>query len=83
SYTYMAHPTPEFERESFSTLAMANLNVDGMAYIGNDGRIVIARWRDLARGLDRLDRRDAFAAALVRTDFKRFLGAKSSGHYYL
>lgn len=49
SYTYMAHPTPEFERESFSTLAMANLSVDGMAYIGNDGRIVIARWRDLAR----------------------------------
>ncbi|WP_260591471.1 sensor histidine kinase [Sphingomonas sp. TF3] len=83
SYTYMAHPTPEFERESFSTLAMANLSVDGMAYIGNDGRIVIARWRDLARGLDRPDRRDAFATALTRTDFRRFLGEKSSGHYYL
>jgi signal transduction histidine kinase len=79
SYEYMAHPTAQFEKESFSTLAMANLNVDGMAYVGNDGRIVIARWRDPAHpGL-----RDVFAGALVRTNLKRFLGAKSSGHYYL
>ena len=44
SYDYMAHPTRTFERESFSPLAMANLDVNGMAYVGRDGRVVIARW---------------------------------------
>ena len=83
SYEYMARPNREFERESFSPLAMANLNVDGMAYIGNDGRIAIVRWRDAARNVDRPDQRAAFAAALTQTDFRRFLGAKSSGSYYL
>ncbi len=83
SYDYMARPNREFERESFSPLAMANLNVDGMAYVGNDGRIVIARWRDAARNVDRPDQRAAFSAALEKTDFRRFLGAKSSGSYYL
>ena len=83
SYDYMAHPTPEFEKESFSPLAMANLGVDGMAYVGNDGQIVIARWRDAARNIDRLDQRAVFSAALQQTDFRRFLGARSSGSYYL
>uniref|UniRef100_UPI0035CC99B5 CHASE4 domain-containing protein n=1 Tax=uncultured Sphingomonas sp. TaxID=158754 RepID=UPI0035CC99B5 len=80
SYDYMAHPTAEFEQESFSPLAMANLNVDGMAYVGNDGRIVIARWRG---GPQRADLHTAFVAALGRTDLKRVLGQRSSGHYYL
>ena len=83
SYDFMAHPTQAFEQESFSPLAMANLNVDGMAYVGNDRRITIIRWRDLARGSDRPDLRDAFAAAIARTDFSRFLGNRRSGAYYL
>ncbi|WP_404369929.1 CHASE4 domain-containing protein [Sphingomonas sp. MMS24-J45] len=83
SYDYMARPNPEFERESFSPLAMANLNVDGMAYVGNDGRIVIVRWRDAARNVDRPDQRAAFSAALVKSDFRKFLGERSSGSYYL
>lgn len=83
SYDYMARPNREFEQESFSPLAMANLNVDGMAYVGNDGQIVIARWRDAARNVDRPDQRAAFSAALEKSDFQRFLGAKSSGSYYL
>ena len=76
SYDYMVHPTPEFEKESFSTLAMVNLNVDGMAYVGKDDRIVIARWRTPPG-------RSEFVAALGQTDFKRVLGQKNSGHYYL
>ena len=83
SYDYMAQPNREFEEESFSPLAMANLNVDGMAYVGNDGRIVIARWRDSARNVDRPDQRAAFSAALEKSDFRRFLGMRSSGSYYL
>ena len=83
SYDYMGHQTAAFEKESFSPLAMQNLNVDGMAYVGNDGHIVIARWRDPVRGIDRPDLRAHFAAMLDKTDFKRFLGGKSSGNYYL
>ncbi|MEG3174913.1 CHASE4 domain-containing protein [Sphingomonas sp. RB3P16] len=80
SYDYMAKPTPEFERESFSPLAMANLNVDGMAYVANDGHIVIARWR---AGPSGAETRARFVTALARTDFRRVLGRASSGHYYL
>ena len=83
SYDYMAHPTAAFEKESFSPLAMQNLNVDGMAYVAADGRIVIARWRDPTSGADRPDLRAHFVAVLDKTDFKRFLGSKSSGTYYL
>ena len=83
SYDYMAYPTLTFEQESFSPLAMANLGVDGMAYVGTDGRIVIARWRDPARGLDRNEMREAFIAALAKTDLSRVVGARSSGTYYL
>ena len=46
SYDYMAHQTRAFEQESFSPLAMANLDVEGMAYVASDGHIVIARWLD-------------------------------------
>ena len=83
SYDYMGRPNREFERESFSPLAMANLNVDGMAYVGNDGHIVIARWRDAARNVDRPDQRAAFSGVLEKSDFSAFLGARSSGRYYL
>ncbi|RZM10622.1 MAG: hypothetical protein EOP68_05865, partial [Sphingomonas sp.] len=52
SYDYMMHPSARFERESFSPLAMANLGVQGMAYVAPDGRVVIARWIDAAVGGD-------------------------------
>lgn len=83
SYDYLAQPSTDFEQQSLSPLAMANLGVDGVAYVGNDGRVVTARWRDPARGVDRPDLRDGFVAALGKTDFARFLGRYSSGTYYL
>ena len=73
----MAHPTAAFEQESFSTLAMENLDVNGMAYIANDGRIVIARWHD-ARG-DQPAMRAALIAQIGRIDFRQVLGAGNSG----
>ena len=36
SYDYIEEPTKAFEEESFSPLAMANLDVDGMAYLRPD-----------------------------------------------
>ena len=81
SYDYVAAPSAAFERESFSPLAMANLDVEGMAYVGNDRRILIARWI----GADRRDA-PAMRARLVRAiggvDLSRVLGERSSRAFY-
>ncbi|MFZ5746872.1 MAG: CHASE4 domain-containing protein [Pseudomonadota bacterium] len=83
SYAYMAHPDAVFERDSFSTLAMANLGVNGMAYVGNDRRIVIARWLDLDRQADVPAMRDALVRRLDSVDLDRLLADESSGSFYL
>ena len=82
SYDYMAHQTAAFEKESFSTLAMENLDVDGMAYIANDGRIVIARWRDATLG-DSPAMRAALIAQVNRIDFKELLGKRNSRSFFV
>jgi signal transduction histidine kinase len=81
SYDYMGHPTPAFEAESFSPLAMENLGVDGMAYVANDGHIVIARWR--GGGADRPVLRAALIAQIGRIDFRRALRANNSTSFYV
>lgn len=82
SYDYMARPSAAFERDSFSTLAMANLGVEGMAYVAPDGRVVVARWRDLASGAERPDMRGQLIAMIGRVPFARVLAGRSSGHFY-
>lgn len=47
SYDYLAQPTRAFEDDTFSILAMTNLDVNGMAYVGFDGKVVFSRWVDL------------------------------------
>lgn len=81
SYEYMEAPSAAFEGESFSPLAMANLDVVGMAYIGNDRRIVIARWIDGA-GHDDPAMRARLMAGIERTDLSLLLGRRSSGSFY-
>lgn len=83
SYDYMASPTPEFEEDSFSPLAMANLGVNAMAYVAPDGRIVIARWLDLDRLVDLPDERIRFEQAIAGIDLKRALAGGSSASFYL
>ena len=82
SYAYMAAPGAGFEQDSFSPLAMKNLGVQGMAYVAPDGRIVIARWRDLASGTDRPAARAALVRHIATVDFARVLHGRSSGRYY-
>jgi signal transduction histidine kinase len=82
SYEYMAHPNPKFERESFSTLAMANLDVNGMAYVGNDGHIVIARWLDLTRSVDDPVMRRALMQRIGQIDFVKALRGHNSSAFY-
>ena len=81
SYNYMAVQDPAFERESFSPLAMANLDVNGMAYVGNDGSILIARWIDDARR-EQPAMRGRFVEAIGRTNLAKLLGQRSSASYY-
>ncbi|OYY89494.1 MAG: histidine kinase [Sphingomonas sp. 28-66-16] len=82
SYDYMAKPTAKFEQESFSTLAMSNLDVNGMAYIGSDGHIVIARWLDLTAQADRPGMRAKLIERIGQLDFNRVLGSGSSAAFY-
>ena len=81
SYDYMARPTAAFERESFSPLAMANLDVNAMAYVGNDRRVVIARWIDDARR-ERPVMRVRLVQVIARLDLPRLLGQRSSTRFY-
>jgi signal transduction histidine kinase len=60
---------------------MENLDVDGMAYIGNDGRIVIARWRD-PRG-DNPGLRAALIGQVGKLDIARVLGNRNSGSFFI
>ena len=83
SYDYMAHQTAAFEQESFSPLAMVNLDVNGMAYVTNDGRIVIARWRDLKAGADSPGLRQAFVDQIGRTDFRKVLKGRNSANFFV
>jgi len=79
SYDYMAHQTEAFEQESFSPLAMDNLDVNGMAYVATDGRVLIARWRDAA---DKPALRQAFVELIGRTDFRRLLSDNHAAHFF-
>ena len=81
SYDYMAVQSAAFERESFSPLAMANLDVNGMAYVGNDRRILIARWIDDARR-ERPTLRARLVSEIQRTDLAALLRGRSSARYY-
>lgn len=83
SWDYMAAPSRAFEDESFSTLAMVNLDVDGMAYVRPDRSVVIARWIDLAREAELPAKRDALVAAIGRLDFETVLAGRSSAGFYL
>ena len=52
SYAYLRSPTKAFEIDTFSVLAMTNLDVNGMAYVRYDGTILFSRWVDLEKQLE-------------------------------
>lgn len=83
SWDYMVAPSAAFEQESFSTLAMVNLDVNGMAYVRPDRSVVIARWIDVAREADVPPMRAALVGAIARLDFEKTLHGRSSAGFYL
>jgi signal transduction histidine kinase len=52
SFDYLITPTRTFEADTFSVLAMTNLDVNGMAYVRFDGNILFSRWVDLDKQLE-------------------------------
>ncbi|MEO5493849.1 MAG: CHASE4 domain-containing protein [Sphingomonas sp.] len=83
SYNYIKNPTNAFEEESFSPLAMANLDVDGMAYLRPDRSLVIARWIDPRTGRENSALRDAMVARLGVAPLDAAMKGGSSGHFYM
>jgi signal transduction histidine kinase len=83
SYDYIVNPTRAFEQESFSPLAMANLDVDAMAYLRPDRSLVIARWIDPRTGQENSTLRDAMVAAISRAPLDGAMKGGNSGHFYL
>lgn len=83
SYDYMAKPSTAFEKESFSPLAMVNLDVNGMAYLRPDRSVVIARWLDLSSERELPGMRERFVRAVSGLDFDRMLGGNSSASFYM
>jgi signal transduction histidine kinase len=83
SYDYMANPTRAFEEESFSTLAMVNLDVNGMAYVRPDRSIVIARWLDLEKQADVPAMRAQLTQTIARLDFAKALHGQSSAGFFI
>jgi signal transduction histidine kinase len=82
SYDYMQTSSRTFEQESFSPLAMANLDIDGMAYLRPDKSLVIARWVDPGTGRERSDLRNALIATVSAVPLDRLLGNGNSSHFY-
>jgi signal transduction histidine kinase len=78
SYEFIARPTPAFEAESLSPLAMSNLGVQGMAYVRPGGEVLIARWR----GAGGEGMRGRLLRHLAATDLQRVLGQRSSASYF-
>ena len=86
SYDYLAAPSKAFEEESFSPLAMQNLDVDGMAYLRPDKSLVIARWIDPKTGREDNDLRDAMVAALGNAPLDAVMRQEApanSGYYFV
>jgi signal transduction histidine kinase len=80
SYDYMQAPSRTFEQERFSPLAMANLDIDGMAYLHLDENLLTARWFDA--GVERSDLRNALVATVRAVPLDRVLGKNNYGHFY-
>ncbi|WP_188054601.1 CHASE4 domain-containing protein [Sphingosinithalassobacter sp. CS137] len=83
SYDYMGRPNRAFEEDSFSTTAMANLAVPGMAYVRPDGSVVLARWIDTATQEDSPEMKARFLHKLAPVDLDAIAGSDSSGSFYM
>ena len=79
-YDYLESRDLAFEEETASPRSLANFGINGLAFIDNERRILIARWVDGQS--DRPATRAAFLARLPRIDLARVLGDRHSAGFY-
>lgn len=82
SYVYMYDGGTRFEESVFSILAFTNLDVNGMAYVSNDGRIVYTRYVDLAAQADDPVRKEAFDRLIVSKSVTDLARRSESANFY-
>lgn len=82
SYKYMYHGGDLFEEQVFSVLAFTNLDINGMAYVSNDGRIVYSRYVDLAAQGDDPDRKTVFDNLIVSKSVMDLARKTESANFY-
>ncbi|MBO9712670.1 HAMP domain-containing sensor histidine kinase [Sphingomonas sp.] len=69
--------------EGVAPQAMASLDVEGVAWVGLEGRVRSARWVDAGQTTGNAAMRDALAAAAGSLDFARVLEGRGSASFYL
>ncbi len=79
-YDYLESRDRAFEEETASPRSLANFGIDGLAFIDNERRILIARWINEMH--DRPATRAAFVAQLGQMDLSRMLGDRHSVSFY-
>jgi len=82
SYNYMYHGGDRFVEQVFSVLAFTNLDVNGMAYVDNEGRIVYSRYIDLTAQADDFPRKDGFDKLIVSKAVMDLARKAESAHFY-
>lgn len=82
SYSYMYNGGARFEETVFSVLAFTNLDINGMAYVDNNGRIIYTRYVDLGAQADDLDRKKAFDSLIVSKSVRDLAAQHESSHFY-
>lgn len=82
SFDYIQRPTREFERDTFSLLALTNLDVSGMAYIRFDGTVMFGRWVDLENQIELQKQSREFEALLTEPAVLAAARKRASLRYY-
>ncbi|ARS28057.1 CHASE4 domain-containing protein [Sphingomonas sp. KC8] len=82
SYKYMYQGGTPFVDAVFSVLAFTNLDINGMAYVDNDGKIVYSRYVDLERQADDAELAEAFNTMIRSHSVRTLAGKSESAHFY-
>ncbi|SNS80927.1 HAMP domain-containing protein [Sphingomonas laterariae] len=83
SYKYMnGQGDARFVETVFSVLAFTNLDINGMAYVGNDGHIHQTRYVDLAAQADDAARISPFNALITSRAVRDLAAERESAHFY-
>jgi signal transduction histidine kinase len=80
-YASVAQPGVRIEGWRFPLSAMAELDVQGIAYVTPDRRVVIARWIDPG-GVERPAMQAALMRAIGSADLAHAFGRNGSGRFY-